>query len=357
MADGPEAFFAALSPELMDAGPDAFFAASAESSPDLGHHHQDHNEPMDEDIFEDDFEEHELDADEKAYMEELFATFPELSLEEGPPLESFKDKWRRLKKTVSGGVKSYVKEGKAQRAKKAAAKAAPTSAAGTTKEPVPLAAEPKLKAKSYDLPIGAQILVDTLGKLIHEDVHTSLTDLSASILKSKTQPDGYFANIALASAIGTLRLGVEAALKSGDMGKVVQQARLSQSKKTPLDTRTIDNLHKTMMVFATEMNTLCTGPSCNGPQRALEQGEVMGREMLGRLGETYLKASASPTPLNENNPLVRMGAFLTSLLGITQAQVTGQSEINAFVHSSVEPVWSAAMTGTNMKTVLLGHFQ
>jgi hypothetical protein len=135
----------------------------------------------------------------------------------------------------------------------------------------------------------------------------------------------------------------------------VQQARLSQSKKTPLDTRTIDNLRKTMMVFATEMNTLCTIPSCNGPQRALEQGEVMGREMLGRLGETYLKAG--PTPLNENNPLVRMGAFLTSLLGITQAQVTGQSEINAFVHSSVEPVWSAAMTGTNMKTVLLGHFQ
>lgn len=360
-------------------GPDILLASliKNQASESLG---QCHHDAAAEDTDDEDMS----DGDAMQYTAELLAAHPELALDFSMPMEgSFKEKFRRLKKAGASAFRTYRKTRKEDKVKKAAKLKPSVPASEPTKtmaEPAPASPSPlakpgtsifaktvssstssapspaKTPSSTPTLSVGSQQLLTALKTLIHQDIDTSLSDLSTVILASKTNPHAYYANIALASTIGTLRLPVEAQMKNGmDIDNMVTKSRGTSLKKTTLDSQTLENLHNIMTIFALEVNRLSTGPGINKLEKAIGYGSALGGELVSNLTKTYMLNENSI--LSESHPVVRLGAILTSLLGITQAQISYQPEINAIVHAAIKPIWSHPLTQGTLNEVVINCFE
>jgi len=337
----------------------------------------------DEETFEASDDDDDFDIDEKdpdyQYAMQLIAADPELAVDLSLPLEgSFKEKKRRVKKGISAFVRKYRETRKADKAAKAAAAGkgkakdsssttaaiAPSSAVSTpAPAAVPVAATPtKTLTQTTDhiLPVGSYELVDALSKLIHQDVNTSLTELSKCILAAptsgKTSPNAYYANLALGTALGTVRLAAESRMKNGiEMKNLVQESRKTSLQRSPLDTATLAHFGTVMNVFASTLNATCSRPGTDGLQKAMDHGAIVGKALVNKLANTYMLSEHSV--LNANHPVVRLGAIMTSLLSITQAQVSSQTEVNAIVQSAVRPIWANHITQESLFQVVIDNFE
>jgi len=226
----------------------------------------------------------------------------------------------------------------------------------SSSDPTPLMHATPVTTAASTLPIASKELVSVLGKLIHRDINTSLPELASAVLSATDINNVYYANLALPAIIGQLRLAVESRLPGAmDMRKLVDDSRTTSVQKSALDTKTFEHLRNVMAVFASELNTMCTCPGEDGTQKAINHGANMGREFVTMLDRTYLLGQKSE--LSAAHPVVRLGAMLTSLLNMTQARATHQTEINAAVRAAVKPVWSAPLTKDTFHEVIRTHFE
>lgn len=353
---GPEAFFESLRGDTL-AGPDVYFAQLAQSQTLDGccHHHA---------VAHEEETSSEESGSEDGDIAEYESQFANLAIDTSVPLEG--GLWRKLKKGAAAAVKNYRKTGKEERAAKKKSSfttmkeeeaAEKTALKSDTPLGAPAPAESTAPAATTasPLPIASRELVNVLGKLVHRDINTSLPELSSAVLSATDIPNAYYANLALASCIGQLRLAVEGqAINAMDMNKLVAGSRATSVQKSALDTKTFDHLRNIMAVFASEINTMCTRPGEDGKLKAINQGALIGREFVASLGRSYLLGQK--TVLSEAHPVVRLGAMLTSLLGMTYACTTHQTEISAAVHAAIKPVWSMALTKDTLHAVIGTHF-
>jgi len=218
--------------------------------------------------------------------------------------------------------------------------------------------DPAAAVPDASMGVGATYLVEELGKLMHRDINTSLTELGSAYLHGTDVPDAYYANLALAATLGQLRLGIEHRLEGSSLNlkNLVAESYKASANKNSLDTKTFEHLRNVLVVLSGDANTQCTALDAGADnEHAINQGVNMGRAIMTMLDHTY--ALGRDTVLSAEHPVVRLGAMLTSVLAMTQAKVVNQTEVNAAIHAQIRPIWSAPLNKDSFHASIAKHFE